>query len=334
MIIILLLACREPAEQTENGPGDDPTVTTDPTLPVPEAVDTAYGVDSAAETGDTGPEPPLFWTYVDTDSIHSCGLVSDGSVRCWGIDECTNNTPRPWEQLTQISLGIGQGCGLRPDGTLLCWNCDHFDEEVRRETPPGVFLRVEVGAGAACAQDAAGILTCWGVDFVVGTPPPGPVLDFALDANATAAVLPDGSIIAWGDAALWGDDSPPVGVVFSNISMGRRHACGLDTTGLAWCWGDSQNLSPFPPAPPGVWAQIETFNDASCVIDDLGTVSCWYGYPSVSFSLWESQRPAVPFAQLGLGEWDGCGVTLTGEAYCWGGDPSVETWLDVPDLNP
>ncbi len=47
-----------------------------------------------------------------------------------------------------------------------------------------------------------------------------------------------------------------------------------------------------------------------------------------------SQRPAVPFLQVGLGEWDGCGVTLTGEAYCWGGDPNEEPYLDVPLLNP
>jgi hypothetical protein len=200
-------------------------------------------------------------------------------------------------------------------------------------TVPG-YTRVEVGAETACAQDASGILTCWGYPPVVGTPPAGSVLDYAIEANYNSAILPDGSLYNWGEGNLWGDDRPPEGVVFTDISVGRRHACGLDDQGNAHCWGDTINLTPFPPAPAGTYAQVATFNTVSCFIDLGGLVTCQSGIWEESFQTeWIDQIPALPFAQISLGEWIGCGVTTTGEAYCWGGDPSDLPWLDVPELH-
>lgn len=99
-----------------------------------------------------------------------------------------------------------------------------------------------------------------------------------MDANYSAAVMPDGTVRWWGDATLWGaGEHPPDGVFFTKIALGRRHACGLDVNGAAHCWGEDLEQDPWPDPPAGVWAQIEGFNEATCVIDAAGTLSAGGG---------------------------------------------------------
>jgi hypothetical protein len=154
-----------------------------------------------------------------------------------------------------------------------------------------------------------------------------------MDDNYESAVLPDGTIAAWGIADTWRED-PPADVVFTKVSNGTFHACGLDVGGKVWCWGDTatlQELTPFPDPPPGVFAQIPGRKDVSCAIDAAGAATCWWGYLGPDW--WVVPMPAgVQFAQIGLSDGSGCGVSLTGEAWCWGSSDGA--WLDVPKLGP
>ncbi len=122
-------------------------------------------------------------------------------------------------------------------------------------------------------------------------------------------------------------------MALTQIAVGRRHACGLDAAGTAFCWGDDTMLEPFPEPPPGAWTQIEAFDSATCVIDAAGTAQCWWGAGlDAGFIGWPDPF-AEPMAMIGLGEYEGCGVTLDGQADCWG-LPDYMPSMQIPKLNP
>ncbi|MBA2321466.1 MAG: hypothetical protein H0V89_09945 [Deltaproteobacteria bacterium] len=334
MITALLLACTcrdDPAVADVVGADTDvPEDTVTTPLPEPEThsgdTGTTHETDTAAE---------LTWVSADIGYNLACGLVSDGTVRCWGTAECEAVTPRPDETFTAISVGGEAGCGLRPDGTVRCWCCDEVNTgDICLEAPPGSFDRVLVGNHDACAQDSAGILTCWGGQPFdrEGEQPVGPVIDFQVESTYAAALLPDGTVQAWGYDVLW-QEEPPAGVAFTDLGLGRGHACGLDASGAAWCWGQDFFGRPFPDPPPGPWSAIEVYNQTTCVFDSGGLPTCFWSVDVALWEEWESQMIAVqPLVQIGLGEWNGCGVDAVGQAWCWGGDPAVEPCLRVPQL--
>lgn len=73
------------------------------------------------------------------------------------------------------------------------------------------------------------------------------------------------------------------------------------------------------------------------------TAECWFDFPQLNDlddpppyadggPSW-APPAGVRWAQLGLGEWDACGVDVDGQAYCWmeQTDGSGEV-LELPDL--
>ncbi|MBA2321780.1 MAG: hypothetical protein H0V89_11575 [Deltaproteobacteria bacterium] len=116
--------------------------------------------------------------------------------------------------------------------------------------------------------------------------------------------------------------------------MGNLHVCTLDVAGNGECWGFDGAGSSYPQPPPGTFVSIESYQGKTCVIDAAGLATCWWGGDDEAADVWPIPMPVVPYAQIGLGEPDGCGVSLTGEAYCWGGQIWVGPWLYPPDLNP
>ncbi len=51
---------------------------------------------------------------------HTCGVMTDGSVSCWGAHVPGALSP-PAVELVQVSVQSDHACGIRPDGTLICW---------------------------------------------------------------------------------------------------------------------------------------------------------------------------------------------------------------------
>jgi hypothetical protein len=302
-----------------------------------------YADTVARDTGDTSVrydtgEPLLTWEQVDIGSSFTmaCGIVSDGTIRCWGAPACTQYAPPATVEMLQVSVGGANACGLRRDGTVQCWCCELSSyPEVCTESPPGSFTRIELGLYHACAQDAAGYLTCWGAEELTTDVPAEPFGDFDLDANYTAAITPAGELKWWPNWTDWPQgEGPPDGVPLADISIGRRHACALSVDGTPYCWGTDLELDPWESPPPGTYQRVVTFNEGTCFIDLAGGLSCWWGLHIQALDVWAFQLPTDPVAQVGLGEWDGCAVTLTGDAVCWGGPLWYEPMLDPPNLNP
>jgi alpha-tubulin suppressor-like RCC1 family protein len=167
--------------------------------------------------------------------------------------------------------------------------------------------------------------------------------------TATIAGTP-GSVRATINGNPVGTAPPSVSVLdFVAISAGRLHTCGVTNDGKALCWGANAHgelsgvaTKPFPPvlvSGPEVWAGIHAGHRNSCGLLASGEAYCWGNneYSQIgngTLSVRQNEPAAVSGAlafsrlDVGLGNTTGsvlldqgfvnCGVTATGEGYCWG----------------
>ena len=83
----------------------------------------------------------------------------------------------------------------------------------------------------------------------------------------------------------------PNGVTFTKISAGASFTCGLTPAGVAYCWGANDNGQ----------------------LGDGGIEDRWQIAPV-------SMPSGHTFVDIDAGADHACGVTTTGEVWCWGGD--------------
>jgi alpha-tubulin suppressor-like RCC1 family protein len=269
-----------------------------------------------------------------------CALRSDRSVVCWGAVESL--APEPLVNVSRVfpatvtalpaadSLACGDlGCCVVSDGELRCrgrGNALFFgDGEPRAFGPVDAFglhdaRSIALGglSDSACAADSSGGLRCFGVSSnqlgfdplsrsVVYVEPvavpgaPSDVVEARSSEDFTCARTGAGAVWCWGGDALPGDgslaqtiaprevDARAMGPV-NAIEVGLDFACALAADGRAWCWGATGTRS------------------ALCGAGDA-TTRC--------------ETPVAvagghAFEQLRAGRSHACGVTSSGEVWCWG----------------
>jgi len=198
--------------------------------------------------------PPRPAVAIATGGYHSCALLIDMTVACWGLD------------------GNGQS-DSSPKGT----------DFVRPRIVPNIKNAKAITAGAyhTCALLTDGSIRCWGYnrDIELGIPVPqpdglgaGPVVFFP---NA-----PDGSArrIAGGVGA---------GTLPGNVQLGGYHSCALFSQGQVSCWGYNQDgeVDGVPSAPWPAAHKSPTFPSPanavaaggyhSCAIGSDNRIYCW-----------------------------------------------------------
>lgn len=191
--------------------------------------------------------------------LATCGLAESGQAYCWGwnaYDELGNSSDTDATaptmvagglEFTRLRLGGGHGCGLA-GGAAYCWGAVDTAAGLLREnygqlgtgsfdgtgTPAPVvgglsFVEV-VPSGAndiytfTCGLTAAGAAYCWGAN--------------EYGELGTDTTIP--SCGTWNNLPLWCSNVPvPVagGIVFTSLALGQEFACGVDTSGIAYCWG-------------------------------------------------------------------------------------------------
>ncbi len=196
--------------------------------------------------------------------FHSCVLLTDGTVRCWGRnsfgrlgDGTTTDRLNPVSVLasgtaeanpveltgvTQIALGYESTCALLTDETVRCWGSGSFgrlgDGESESRSNPVPVLKS--GTADANPVELAG------------------VTQIAPGWQHTCALLTDGTVRCWGSGAdgRLGDGelvsrSHPVAVLVSGtadadpveltgvtrVAAGDEHTCALLTDETVRCWG-------------------------------------------------------------------------------------------------
>jgi alpha-tubulin suppressor-like RCC1 family protein len=143
------------------------------------------------------------------------------------------------------------------------------------------------------------------------------------------------------------DEFVPVPVIgehtFTTLTAGREHACGIDISGAAWCWGrdfngqvgdgDDETLNDFAPMPVAgghTFTNLTAGSYHTCGIDISGAAWCWgydrYGQLGDGDDGQGDDFAPVPvigehtFTTLTAGEYHTCGIDTSGAAWCWGND--------------
>lgn len=122
------------------------------------------------------------WADVVAGSGHTCGLKTDGTVYCWGMNSMgelgngqAEDYPAPLTaaatEVTQITSGSGHVCVVKSDGTLWCWG-DNFSSQGGNAVADRTLASqvgtdtdwalVEAGIVHTCAIKTSGQLWCWG----------------------------------------------------------------------------------------------------------------------------------------------------------------------------
>ena len=236
---------------------------------------------SASPTQTVGAIP--FVTIVAGDRV-SCGLTAAGATYCWGGEIIGSGAlarvlaptrVAPLLVFRNLYANAGGVCGLTSRGQAICWGTNFNGELGTGDkslvlSPTAVvqgwlqFVSLAVGHTLACGLTASGVGYCWGTNSngQLGT---GTNVDALVPSSPVAA---------------------PVGTRFVALTAGQNNACGLTTTGDAYCWG-------------------------------------WNPYGQVGNDLGDTRAPlrvsgGLTLTQLNAKFVHTCGIAVNGSAYCWG----------------
>lgn len=269
-------------------------------------------------------------------NVHSCAILDDGSVRCWGTNDTgrggqaipyqqnpsigDNETPGslgpvdlgPGRIATAIAAGDAHTCVILDTGDMRCWGGNGSGQlgigssaTIGDDETPGSIPPVDLGSGRTATAIAAG-------------------------GDDTCAILDTGDVRCWGDnsggqlglgsTTTIGDDESPASVPVVNLGPGRTasaigaggvHACAILDTGDVRCWGYGDSRL-------GLKATENVGDDEA-----PGSV------PPVALGL---ARTAIA---LGVGGGHNCAILDDRSLRCWGwnneGQLGLGTYADVGD---
>jgi len=268
---------------------------------------------------------------VSAGILHSCALLGNGDVRCWGSNDLgqlgdgTRETRlRPVVVLdlhdaVRIAAAGEHTCALRVGGEVWCWGHDGFGQlgdgsRVTRARPAPVHALTDV------------------VDLVAGR-------------RHTCAVRRSGALYCWGAGAQGqlgvpsGDHTEPRPVPgYANVrsvAAGAYHTCALGQTDSVDCWGSVVRAG----EGDGVWFEerpVLSFYDIQRVSGgDLGTTCAIFG-PDAELrcttheacTRWDDPSCIQIFdvggishaTSVSVGYEHGCAELDGGGIACWGDD--------------
>ena len=295
----------------------------------------------------------LRFVTISSGQDFSCGVTPVHTVFCWGRngdgelgDGTTTDRLTPVAvkipvgvSIDSVSAGQDHACALTSTFKVFCWGANGFGQlgtgSTIPRTTPGLIAAsgLDFTSVSAAAQFTCGVTTtfvgfCWGlnqsgqlgsaINFNTTTPNPdtvsvlaGPFSVINATQGHACALLSGGTgqtgtVICWGlnDAGQLGrgtgtspqfDQVPGAisgSVRYAAISSGFRFNCGIrsDGTGAADCWG----------------------------LNDFGQLGTSTINPLVQSSPVTVAQPPAIWAQVSTGRQLACGVTPTGQGFCWG----------------
>jgi alpha-tubulin suppressor-like RCC1 family protein len=226
---------------------------------------------------------------VVTGGNHTCALLVDGTVYCWGdnlsgqlgVGVVDKHRPMPQKVMglsgvTQLIAGGFHNCAVLSDGSMECWGAGAFGQ---------------LGNGLNVNEPLPALN--WA---------PKSVVAMAAGEYHTCAVSSDGELMCWGknDAGQLGDltvvDSAVPEVVLANVSgvaTGESHTCAVMNDTTVRCFGKNNDgqigngtRTAHVSAPaPVLWApgyspiflmmDASAGSDFTCTLGLADTVGCW-----------------------------------------------------------
>ena len=237
------------------------------------------------QLGETATRLPRGRLATSVEGGHTCVVVADGTVRCWGsngagqLGDETTGTPLGSVQVKGITTAVAvttgkdHSCALLVDATVRCWGDNTFGQlgnglfapSLQPVTVRDITNAVSISGGSkhTCVRRSDGTIACWG--------------------SNEFGQIGDGSIL----------NNRPAPVQVRNISnarmvaVGSTHTCAVRVDGTVACWGGngvgqlgrgfSGNNEPLPGIVPNlqaVWA-VATGHRYTCVLLPIGRLRCW-----------------------------------------------------------
>ena len=282
------------------------------------------GIDAAPSltqgTTERTPTPVSAGSFasVSAGGGHSCSLISDGSIVCWGSNEDPNGkftgqaTP-PNGSFNSVSTGGLHSCGVKTDYSVVCWG----DDSLGQATPPGgSFTLVSAGGLHTCGLKTSGAVACWGANNNGQSTPPGSsFVSVSAGVGHTCGLRADQTVACWGYDA-YGQSTPPAGS-FVSVGAGAGHTCGVQTVGAVVCWGANEDIHGnfFGQAipPNGSFTFVSAGYLHTCGLKTDSSVVCWGDDSQSQYTPTDSS-----FVSVSAGYSHTCGLLTDGSVVCWG----------------
>ncbi|QLY26452.1 hypothetical protein [Bdellovibrio sp. KM01] len=229
-------------------------------------------------------EKNLTTNQVALGRTHSCALMSDNSVRCWGhntyggIGDGTTKfkdtavTVSSGTSFKSVAVGLDHSCAVTTGGDLYCWgrntNSQIGDNTVTQRTSPvlidsGVaYSMVSAGESHSCGITSTNKLRCWGL---------GDMGQIGQGTTATQAV------------PLEIDGTTD----YQFVAAGSKTTCAITTANKLRCWGRN------------------TYNN-------LGEGTTTNSSTPISIDA------TADYSVVSVGSHHTCGILTSGGLRCWG----------------
>jgi len=274
---------------------------------------------------------------------HTCALIENGSVHCWGSNEFgqlgteteEENIPLPVivsgldGEVKALAANGGHTCALLESGEAQCWGNNRYGQlgdgtTEDRTTPASVIglhntQALAAGGNHTCAIAGNGKMLCWGWNFFRQ-------LGYA-ERSRQAEPVPAMEL--------------PVRVV--DMGLGWQHTCVVLESGEIACWGANEygqvwnNWQSMQPVDVCGQTQVANPLDSggfhSCAIKADGSTICWGSNEEGQLGV-GTRKPyagAVTVENLGTdvisvatGGNQSCALKTDGTVMCWGANFSGE----------
>lgn len=293
-------------------------------------------------TGPLRSEMPFFASSVAGGGNHTCAILSDGTVRCWGgnyngqlgnggtVDALTATEVPGLTSVSDIGAGGNFTCAIAGAQKAYCWGGNGYGQ---------------LGNGQSTGNQDQPVLTLSGVR------------DIATGQAHSCAVKTNSDVVCWGrnqNAQVGNGNNPeevtPVYVMTGGVavSVGLTHSCTLTTGGDVWCWGNNgdgqvgKGNKAAKVVPTKVTTMPNTISvsaggNDTCGIRTGGDLYCWgenyHGQAGDPNNPNDITSPELvtglpPMSKVAIGIAHGCGLSTAGEVWCWGsqavlGSPSA-----------
>ncbi|MBI2061611.1 MAG: hypothetical protein HYT87_17870, partial [Nitrospirae bacterium] len=266
---------------------------------------------------------------------HTCSLLSNGTVKCWGNNQsgqlgdgttANKTTPVAVSSLSgsvAVAGGGNQTCSLLSNGTVDCWGYNFYGQlgdgtTVNKTTPAAVIglsgaVAVAGGYYHTCSLLSDGTVKCWGWN------PSGQLGDGTTADRLTPITV---SSLSGGVA----------------LAVGYWHTCSLLSDGTVKCWGlnssgqlgdgtTANRLTPIAVSSLFGGVAIVVGYDHTCSLLSDGTVKCWgnnqYGQLGDGTLLVNKTTPVAVSGLSGgvavaAGREYTCSLLSDGTMKCWG----------------
>ena len=189
-------------------------------------------------------------TDISAGDLHTCAVLSDGTVACWGNNGngqvgngaiyssllspvAVTSGALTGKTVIKISAGDYHTCALLSDGTAACWGWNDSGQlgngttTNAQLTPVAVtgvaltgktFTNITAGTDHTCAVLSDGTAACWGYNNS------GQLGNGTFTQSTTPVVVTRGAL---------------TDKIVTNIAVNRYNTCAALSDGTAACWGDN-----------------------------------------------------------------------------------------------